>query len=139
MITIDGVTHKATWLPGLKQTADILNGAGSGRLQGSNDMYLEYVGTFFNHEGKLHKDYNCSNEEWDMLFLTLANPVNEHTISFPFGSNQTITQKVYIAKVVRKLQFIKETNKWEEVFDVSFVAKVSAWRANSAIVGLSND
>lgn len=137
MITIDGVKYKATWLQGLEQTADIMNGDKSGRLQGSGKMYLEYLGTYFNHKGDLRRDTDCSDEEWDKLFLTLANPVNKHTGSFPFGVNQVLTQEVYISQVVRKLRFIKETNVWSKVYAVTFTAVPPAWYPNGTIKGLS--
>lgn len=136
MIKIDNVNHKATWLQGLEQSADILNGEGSGRLQGSGKMYLEYVGTFINHKGTLRRDSNCTDAEWNALFLTLINPKNDHTVSFPFGVNQTLIQKVYISQVVRSLKYMKDTNTWEKTIDVSFVAQDPAWTPNGTIKGL---
>lgn len=136
MITIDGKTYKATWLIGFTQTADILNGEGSARLQGTGKMYLEYLGTFFNHKGELHKDANCSDNEWNELYLLLANPVNKHTGEFPFGVNQTLTQEVYISQVVRGLKLIKETNKWDNVISVTFTAISPAWIPDGEIKGV---
>ena len=71
MIKIDGVEYKATWLQGLKQSAEILNGEGTGRLQGTGEMYIEPLGTFLNHAGTLHKDSDCTEAEWSNLFLVL--------------------------------------------------------------------
>ena len=136
MITIDGKNYKATWLKDLEQTADILNGEKSGRLQGSHQMYLEYVGTFFNHKGELRRDANCTEAEWNELFLKLCNPVNKHTVSFPFGENQELTQEIYISSLTRKLKFMDDTNRWERVYSVSFVAIGPAWHPNGVIRGL---
>lgn len=138
MITIDGISYNVNWVQGLQQSADILNGEGTGRLQGTGEMYLEYVGTFFNHKGTLVKDSKCTEEEWDNLFRVLANPINDHTVSFPFGANQELTQEIYISSIVRTLKLIKETNKnkWANVYEVSFVAKRAGWLPNGAIEGL---
>lgn len=137
MINIDGVEHKATWLKGLEQTADILNGEKSGRLQGSHNMYLEYVATFFNHKGIIRRDTACTEKEWDDLFLVLANPINRHSVAFPFGVNQTLIQEIYISQAKRALLYIKETNKWENVISVTFTAMAPAWCPNGVIRGLS--
>lgn len=136
MINIDGVEHKATWLKGLEQTADILNGEKSGRLQGSHNMYLEYVGTFFNHKGVVRRDADCTEKEWDRLFLVLSNPVNKHIVVFPFGVDQVLTQEIYISQAKRALLYIKETNGWENVISVTFTAMAPAWRPNGSIKGL---
>ena len=137
MITIDGVNYKASWVKNsLEQTANIINGQGSGRLQGSYSMYLEYLGTFFNHKAQIRRDHNCTDTEWSNLFLVLANPVNEHTISFPFGVNQKMVQKIYIAKVSRKLVFDGESHGWSKVYDVEFPAKTAGWRPNGSIKGV---
>ena len=137
MITIDGVQYKATWLQGMEQTADILNGENSGRLQGSAKMHLEYKGTFFNHKGNLRRDADCSDEEWDSLFLTLVNPVNKHKGIFPFGTDQVLEQEVYISQVARTLKLIKETNQWVRAYSVTFTAIGPAWLPNQEIKGLS--
>ena len=136
MITIDGQNYKATWLQGLEQTADILNGENSGRLQGSAKMHLEYVGTFFNHKGSLRREANCSDWEWHALFLTLANPKNKHTVAFPFGVNQTLTQEIYISQLAKKLLYMRDTNQWEPVYSVTFTAISPAWKADGTIKGV---
>lgn len=136
MITLDDKQYKATWLQGFEQTADILNGESSGRLQSSGKMYLEYVGTYFNHKGELRRDADCSDWEWDDLFRKLADPVNKHTGSFPFGENQVLEQEVYISQVSRKLKLITETNKWERVYAVTFTAISPAWLPGGNIKGL---
>jgi len=141
MIIIDGVQHKATWLRGMEQTADILNGENSGRLQGSLKMHLEYKGTFFNHKGVLCRDADCSDEEWDSLYLTLANPVNTHKGIFPFGTEQVLEQEVYISQVLRKpkrIEFIggKQVNHWERTIAVTFTAIAPAWLPNGQPKGV---
>lgn len=137
MITIDGLKHKATWSQGLEQTADILNGENSGRLQATGKMHLEYIGTYLNHKGDLHRDADCTDEEWDALFRTLSNPVNKHKGSFPFGKNQVLEQEVYISQVKRDLKYIKETNVWSNIYSVTFTAISPAWLPNGSIKGLS--
>lgn len=137
MINIDGRNFNADYVTKeFKQTADIINGDNSGRLQGNKDMYIEYVGTFFNHAAKIHRSKNCSDGEWDDLFNTLANPINKHTVSFPFGQN-ILTQQVYISKVERVLIEDKETKKWASAYDVTFTAMYSQWLAGQNIKGLS--
>lgn len=137
MITIDGINYNASWVQKMTQTADIINGEGSGRLQGSYKMYLEYLGTFFNHTGQLHRDRACTDEEWDSLYLVLANPINKHVMPFPFGVDKLLTQEVYISKISRALLLNKETNRWEEVYNVELPSISAAWTPNGAIKGLS--
>lgn len=138
MITIGGKNYNVTWVKGsLTQTADIINGSGSGRIQGTYSMYLEPLGTFFNHKGQLRRERDCTDKEWDEVYLLFANPMNSFTMTFPFGSEQLLTQKVYNAKISRALLFSKDKNTWEKVYDVELPAMESAWRAGKKIVGLS--
>lgn len=134
MIKIDNVSYNADWVANsLTQTADILNGDESGRLQGDKDMYLEYVGTFFNHSGQIHRSRNCSDAEWDLLFNALANPINEHTVEFPYGQGKLI-QKIYISSINRKLVHIDENStNWSRVYDVTFTAMYSKWKAGGGL------
>jgi hypothetical protein len=138
MIIIDGVRFNATWISGFTQTADIINGEGSGRLQGTNAMYLEYSGTFFNHTGELHRDAACTNEDWNRLFLVLSNPINKHTFTFAFGQNQNLTQEVYISQVTRTLKRIDKDgeNIWEKVYKLTLPAVNVAWTPNGNIEGV---
>lgn len=134
MIKIDNVSYNADWVANsLTQTADILNGDESGRLQGDKDMYLEYVGTFFNHSGQIHRSRNCSDAEWDLLFNALANPINDHIVEFPYGQGKLV-QKIYISSINRKLVHIDENGtNWGRTYDVTFTAMYSKWKAGRGL------
>ena len=130
MIKIDGEKYNVEWISdSLEQTAEILNGENSGRLQGTYEMYLQYGATFLNHKGEILKTSKCSWDEWNEVFRVLMNPKNDHTIVFPF-QNGEIELNVYIAKISRKLKFIKETNQWGKTYDVSFVSMSPCWVVN---------
>ncbi len=137
MIVIDNIAYNAEWVINtLKQTADIINGDNSGRLQGDKSMYLDYVGTFFNHTGQIRRCKNCSNEEWDNLFLHLSNPINDHSIILPFGQGK-ISTRIYISKVERTLIKIDGTSHiWSKVYDITLTAMESQWLAGSDIEGV---
>ena len=130
MIKIDGIEYKADWVTGsLEQTADIINGDNSGRLQGTKSMYLEYVGTFFNTSAQIHRSADCTDAEWDNLYLTLANPINNHTVVLPFGQGSLETE-IYISKIKRKyISKNKGRKLWEKVYDVTFTVVDSQWLA----------
>lgn len=138
MIRIDDTYYNAEWVKdSLEQSADIINGDESGRLQGDKSMYLDYVGTFFNHKGQIRRGKKCTDEEWDNLFLTLANPINDHSVDFPFGQS-TIEIQIYISQVVRKLvKLTADSNVWTKVYDVTFTAMESNWLASGDIRGLA--
>jgi hypothetical protein len=109
-------------------------------------MYLDYVGTFFNYKGQICRTKDCSNTEWEEIFKLLANPINRHTIAFPFGT-KNLTQEVYISQlnwVLVKKQSDEVINgvtvrgyKWENVIEVQFVAMKAMWLAGGSIGGLS--
>lgn len=136
MFKIDGKVYNASWVSGsMEQTADILNGDNSGRLQGSKSMYLEYIGTFFNTSGQIRRDADCTDTEWDELYMALANPINSHKVILPFGQG-TVETAVYIAKIKRKLISQKNgRNIWEKVYEVAFTSIDSQWRAGGKIQG----
>ncbi|MCI8332859.1 MAG: hypothetical protein HFE78_08560 [Clostridiales bacterium] len=136
MIQIDKWKYPASWVTnGFEQTADILNGDDSGRLQGTKDMYLEYIGTFFNCSGTLHRDAGCTDAQWDELFRLLSDPENRHTIYQPFDQG-TLVSDMYISKVTRKLIESKNgRNKWEPQLAVQFVSISSQWLAYDQLGG----
>lgn len=135
MIKIDGKNYNINWVAdSLKQTADILNGQDSGRLQGTYNMYLQYGATFLNHKGDIVKSSGCTKEEWNDVFRVLMNPKNDHTVTFPFDDGE-IELKVYIAKIERGLKLIKETNKWTNVYSVSFTAMNPSWKVDKSLQG----
>ena len=136
VITIDGIEYNAEWVTNtLEQTADVINGDNSGRLQGNKSMFLDYVGTFFNHTGQIRRGRSCTDAEWDKLYLTLANPINDHTIILPFGQGN-ITIKIYISQVKRKLiKVMEERSVWSKVYDVTLTAMDAQWLAGGKIKG----
>lgn len=135
-IKIDGIIWPVNWVAdSVKISADILNGDNSGRMQGSKNMYLEYVGTFYNVEGQIIRGKNCTNAQWDALFETLTDPINQHTLEFPYKQGY-MTQLVYIASVNRTLKKQDQhTNKWQSTIDVKFVAMRSMRMAGSSLKG----
>ena len=135
MIKIDGKNYNINWvIDSLQQTAYILNGDDSGRLQGSYNMYLQYGATFLNHEGDIVKSIGCTEEEWNTVFRVLMNPKNDHSITFPFDDGE-MEIKVYISSISRGLKLIKETNKWSNVYSVSFVSMKPCWRVDENLQG----
>ena len=134
MIEIDGIKYKASWEEkGYELTADIINGDESGRLQGNKDMYLDYIGTFFNSTAKIIRDKNCTDAEWDNLFLKLSNPVNKHTVKIPFLQGHLKTE-IYISQVKTTLIAQKfQKNKWDDKFNITFTAISSEWLAGREI------
>jgi hypothetical protein len=143
MFRIDDKFYDVEFLAkdGYKQTADILNGEHSGRLQGTGEMFLEYVGTYFNSDIKLRRGRNCTDEQWNDLFLHLANPINRHNIDIPFG-NGILTLDIYVAKVQRTLANVTlgelgNINVWEKVIAITATPIESSWLAGGRLVGYS--
>lgn len=140
MIIIDGITYNAEWKSNsFEVTADIINGDESGRLQGSKSMYLDYIGTFFNTGGEIIRKKECTDEEWSNLFLTLSNPINNHTVIVPFLQGYLETE-IYISQVKSKLINQKfGLNKWNTSYSVTFTAMESQWLAGSEIKGYTEN
>ncbi len=138
MFYLDGKLYNADFvINSFEQTADILNGDESGRLKGTKEMYMQYVGTFFNHSFKLVRNNKCSDTEWAKLFDALADPHNAHTMKLPYGiNNKKITVKVYISQVKRKLVDTKSKNKWANTYEVAPVARTSNWLASGKLKGV---
>lgn len=144
MIIIDGITYNAEWVHSeLKRKAEIINGDNSGRLQGDKDMYLEYVGTFFNYTGKIIRGKGCTDGEWDDLYMKLVNPVNDHRVKVPFNQGW-LTEKIYISSIEQGLikQSVdsngKARNKWESTINITFTAMYSQWLASGSLKGFSS-
>lgn len=138
-ITIDNVTYKANWVEkSMSRKAEIINGDASGRLQGTKAMYLDYVGTFYNYTGDLIRAKDCTDTEWENLYIALTNPINDHTITVPFG-NTTMTSQFYISSVENKLITQKNgSNKWQNVYSVTFTSMSPQRLAGSnTITGVS--
>lgn len=137
MIKIDGVEYKASWKTNdLKRKFEIINGDNSGRLQGNKDMYLEYVGTFYNYEGTLMRDRNCTTEEWDKLIGVLANPINDHTVTVPFNQT-TMTWQFYISSGEQNLIWLTDDeNRWANTIKVTLTSMYAQQLAGGNIRGL---
>ena len=121
---------------GLVQTADILDGENSGRTQNTGRMYLDYLGTFFNHKIQLRRGVNCTDAEWNQLFLKLADPIHEHNIDVPFGAG-ILTLDMYVSQVQRTLVEVKfgNINVWERVIEFTATAMESNWLAGGSLQG----
>ena len=136
MINIDNVEHKVNWANDFMRKFEIMNGNNSGRLQGNATMYLEYLGTFFNFEGTAIQDRSCTQEEWDNFVLTLANPINKHTVTVPFNQN-SMTWEFYVSSGEQGLKLIRgTTNFWARTIKVSLVAISPQWLAGGELQGL---
>lgn len=137
MIKIDGVNYRVAWKSNdLKRKFEIINGDNSGRLQGNKDMYLEYVGTFHNYEATIHRDRDCSDEEWYRLFGVLSNPINDHTVTLPFNGT-TMTWQFYISSGEQTLINTKfGENKWADSIKITFTAMYAQQLAGGSIRGL---
>lgn len=135
--SMDGTTYKATFVEkSLKLKAEIINGDNSGRMQNTKEMFLDYVGTFFNYEAQFVRDNDATDADWDNFFLALCNPINKHTATFPFNQ-QTMTEYVYVSSVqrgyIRKKGDTNNPHKWEPVITVAFVSTKSMWLAGGNI------
>lgn len=139
MFRLDNKYYDAEYLfkDGYSQTADILNGDNTGRLQLNGSMYIDYLATFFNSEMKLKRGKNCTDEEWNNLFLDLVNPINQHNIDIPFG-NGILTLDVYISKVKRNLIRVNSgINVWQKTYEFTMIAIDSNWLAGGTLQGYS--
>lgn len=140
MIEIDGIIYNAEWKSNsFEVTADIINGDESGRLQGSKDMFLDYIGTFFNSGGEIIRKRDCSDQEWSALFLVLSNPINNHTVKIPFLQGHLQTQ-IYISQIKSKLINQKlGKNKWNTSYSVTYTAMESQWFAGGSLQGYTEE
>lgn len=100
-------------------------------------MYLEYVGTFYNFEGTLLRDRDCSSAEWDKLLMTLANPRNDHTITVPFNQS-TMTWQFYISSGEQSLIRVgEEENRWAKTIKVTLTSMCAQHLAGGNIRGVN--
>ncbi len=136
MIKIDDVEYNVNWQEKLKCGFEILNGGNSGRLQNTGDMYLDPIGTFFNYEGIVIRGKNCTAEEWDRLFLVLANPLGEHTVVLPLNQGY-MTWKFYISSGYREcIKIIEgEETRWADTINLKLTAMDSQWLAGGELQG----
>lgn len=136
MIRIDNIDYKVNWGDDFKRKFEIINGDNSGRLQGNKDMYLEYVGTFFNFEGTVMQDRNCTAAEWDEFLAVLANPINDHTVTVPFDQ-KTMTWQFYISSGEQGLiRVTDDGNRWARTVKVTLTSMYAQWLAGSTIQGI---
>lgn len=137
MIKIDNIEYRANWLDDFTREFEIINGDNSGRLQGTKEMYLEYVGTFFNFSGTIRQTRDCTPEEWDELLMVLANPINDHTVTVPFNQG-TMTWRFYISSGEQELKRITDDgNRWAREIKVKLVSVSAQWLAGGDIQGVN--
>lgn len=103
MFLLDGESFEnVVRIVSLEEKFDILNGDNSGRSQ-SGDMYLEYVGTYFNYAVTFKRKNAASLSEWDRFKNILAKSHNEHIISILHDQTLLKDYHIYIARGQRKL------------------------------------
>lgn len=136
MIKIDGIKYPVNWVQGLKNSFEILNGNNAGRIQNTGDMFLDPMGTFFNYDGTIIQGKDCTAEQWDELFLVLANPLGEHEVVLPFNQGY-MKWKFYISSGVRDCIKITEGEnvRWANTIAVKFIAMESQWLAGDELQG----
>lgn len=119
----------------LKQMWTIINGDDSGRLQGTKDMYLSFVGTFINFKGTIVQKPNCTDDEWYSFLRLLKNPINKHTVTVPF-ENTTMTWQFYISSGEEGYIGSKHGNKWHRTVEITLTALKAQWLAGGSIRGI---
>lgn len=122
MITIDGQPYNADLfrVSEFEESFEILSGSNSGRLQ-DGTMYIEPIGTFYNHELTFVRRASCSLAEWDNLYYVMSSPNNEHTVTVPHKQG-TLTYQAYISSGKRKLVKIEGSNKYWDALTCRFTA-----------------
>ena len=101
-------------------------------------MYLEYLGTFFNFEGSLIQDRDCSAEEWDDIVMLFANPHNAHTVTVPFNQGE-MTWEFYVSSGERDLILVTEDgNRWARKLKLTLTAMSAQWLAGENLQGVDN-
>lgn len=129
------------------QSAEIMNGSGSGRIDLTGDMVIEPDSVFLNYTGTILRGKNCSPYEWDKIFAVLTSPINDHYICFPQQTEYSNLQQflanssyIYISSAERKLikrnttRFYsssqnwatssKGINEWANSLDIAFTAMI---------------
>jgi hypothetical protein len=124
---------------GYVQNAEILNGENSGRLQGTGEMYLEYIGTFINSSCRFIRSRECTDQEWNEFYRTLINPINKHNVDVPFD-NGILTLDVYFTGGKRNVRKIilnngTRTPVWVKTIEVNMTAIGSNWIAGGELTG----
>lgn len=126
-IKIDNIDFPVEWVKNsFTISAEIMNGAKSGRKQNRN-MFLQYLGTFYNFSGTIVKQHRCTDEQWDNLFSRLSNYENVHNVEVPFLQGY-MKCDIYISSVSRN--YINDKLKWKRTIDVQFVPILSQARAS---------
>lgn len=129
MITINGQSFDVDVLcDDLTQTFEKLSDENSGRLQGSGDMYIKNIGTFYNYELHIKRRVSCSASDYDRLWTLISAPTEFYTITMPHNQTE-ITLQAYITSGSRKLMRSQNgTNYWGD-FIIKFISKSVYMRA----------
>lgn len=129
-IKIDNISFPAEWVKNsFTLSAEIMNGEKSGRKQNRN-MFLQYLGTFYNFSGTVVKQKRCTNTQWEMLFTLLSNYHNVHNIEVPFAQGY-MKCDVYISSIKRN--YANNIKRWKKTFDVQFTVMISQAKAKDFI------
>jgi hypothetical protein len=135
-MVIDGRNFNVEWSSDLKVQFEILNGSNTGRLQQTGDMYLDYIGTFYNFSGEVIKLPSCTEEEWDEFIEYISNPINAHKVKVPFKQGYMLwdfyvsSGEVGIKKIQKDGKVIKT-----KTIPLNLVAMKSQWLAGQELKG----
>lgn len=133
---IDGRKFNVEWSSDLKVQFEILNGSNTGRLQQTGEMFLDYIGTFFNFSGEVIKLASCTEEEWDEFIEVISAPINTHTVKVPFKQGSMIwdfyvsSGEVGIKRILKDGKIIKT-----KTIALILTAMKSQWLAGQELQG----
>ena len=82
---------------------------------------------------------NCTDEQWDNLYLALCNPINKHNVDIPFCSG-FLTLDIYVSQVKRNQIKVNWNNNkyipvWEKTIEFTATAVGSNWLAGRSLTG----
>lgn len=78
----------------------------------SGDLERELIGVYFNYNLKLGPSTNP--EEYDRLWEKLSEAKEFHTVSVPYGANQTYTFTAYFSNVADEMLCRNSRNNWHK-------------------------
>lgn len=135
-MVIDDRKFNVEWSSDLKVQFEILNGSNTGRLQHTGEMYLDYIGTFYNFSGEVIKLPSCTEEEWDEFIECISDPINAHKVKVPFKQGYMLwdfyvsSGEVGIKKIQKDGKIVKT-----KTIPLNLVAMKSQWLARQELDG----
>lgn len=121
-ITVDGVDYTGIGISGIRRNA-VLKEDNTSAMMMSGRYRRGIVGTYYNYTMTFYVTSKATKAMYDQLYEAITAPQESHTVTVPYGTEDTLTFEAYIEQVNDGIRYMRGNNTLWGGMTVNFIAK----------------